>query len=130
MTTYTATFHTDAHWSRREFDAATPEEALALAQRYADDDPGWLDFEPYDLDPINEIAIKDDDGNELTVWQNDDLRLRLAAAPMLDALRHALAALNTAPRFKVSGLATDSYAIAALCERAIRLASPAEGGSP
>lgn len=130
MTTYTATFHTDAHWSRREFDAATPEEALALARRYADEDPGWLDFEPYDLDPINEIAIKDDDGNELTVWQNDDLRVRLAAAPMLDALRHALAALNTAPRFKVPGLAMDSYAIAAMCELAIAIASPAEGGSP
>lgn len=130
MMTYTATFHTGGHWSRREFDAATPAEALALARRYADEDPGRLDFEPYDLDPINEIAIKDDDGNELTVWQNDDLRLRLAAAPMLDALRHALAALNTAPRFKVSGLATDSYAIAAMCERAIGLATPAEGGSP
>lgn len=130
MTTYTATFHSDACWSRREFDAATPEEALVLARRYADEDPGRLDFEPYDLDPINEIAIKDDDGNELTVWRDNDLRLRLAAGPMLDALRHALAALNTASRFKVPGLAMDSYAIAAMCGRAIALASPAEGGSP
>lgn len=130
MTTYTAYFHTDAHWSRREFDAAAPEEALALARRYADEDPGRLDFEPYDLDPIHEIAIKNDDGNELAVWQDDDLRLRLAAGPMLDALRHALAALNTAPRFKVPGLAMDSYAIATQCEQAIGLASPAEGGSP
>ncbi len=38
---------------------------------------------------------------------------------MLVALQQAVAALNTAPRFKVPGLDTDSYAIAALCDRAI-----------
>jgi len=38
---------------------------------------------------------------------------------LLEALEQALAALNTAPRFRVPSLATDSYAIAAFCGRAI-----------
>lgn len=42
----------------------------------------------------------------------------IAAAPeLLDALRQAVTALNVKERFKVQG--TDSYAIAALCDKAI-----------
>jgi len=50
------------------------------------------------------------------------LRLRLAASELLDALEKAVEALNTAPRFKVPGLDTDSYAVAAICDEAIALA--------
>ena len=46
-------------------------------------------------------------------------RLHLAAEDLLSALEKALTALNTAPRFKVPKLSTDSYAIAAECGRAI-----------
>jgi hypothetical protein len=38
---------------------------------------------------------------------------------LLEALEQAVAALNTAPRFRVPSLGTDSYAIAALIDRAI-----------
>ncbi len=44
----------------------------------------------------------------------------IAAAPdLLDALEQAVAALNEAPRFAVLGLDTDSYKIAAICDKAI-----------
>ncbi len=44
------------------------------------------------------------------------------APDLLTALQRALAALNTAPRFEVPTLGTDSYAIAAEAERAIAAA--------
>ena len=45
-----------------------------------------LTFESYyGSMPINEIAINDHDDNELAVWLDDDLRLRLAAQDLLDA---------------------------------------------
>ena len=123
MTTYTAYFRNDAKFAPREFEAATPEEALALAKQH-----DWSDlwFEPYDGMSVNEIEICDEDGNELAVWLDDELRLRLAAQEMLDALEQALAALNQAPRFKVPGLSTDSYRIAAICDKAI---AKAKGGA-
>jgi hypothetical protein len=60
------------------------------------------------------------------MWQSDDLRLQLAAPLLFEALRKATHALNTAPRFKVEVLDSDSYAIVAECDRAIRAAT--EGG--
>lgn len=42
-----------------------------------------------------------------------------AAPELLEACREALAALNTAPRFKVPSRDTDSYAIAVRLEKAI-----------
>lgn len=42
-----------------------------------------------------------------------------AAPDMLATLEKAVWALNAAPRFRVSGIDTDSYAIAAACDRAI-----------
>lgn len=44
---------------------------------------------------------------------------------LLTALEQAVAALNTAPRFKVRSLNTDSYEIAARCDRAVAKAKPA-----
>jgi len=48
-----------------------------------------------------------------------------AAGDLLTALEQAVQALNTAPRFKVPHLDTDSYAIASICDRAI---AKAKGG--
>ena len=59
------------------------------------------------------------DGEMVAEWLSPDLLLRLAADDLLNALEKALTALNTAPRFKVPRLSTDSYAIAAECGRAI-----------
>ncbi len=86
MTTYTAYFRTDADFATREIKAATPEQALKKARRFYDDDPLDLMFESYDGGmPVNEIAIKDADDDELAVWQDEDLRLRLAARDLLEA---------------------------------------------
>jgi hypothetical protein len=35
--------------------------------------------------PVNEIAIKDANDNELAVWLDEDLRLRLGARDLLEA---------------------------------------------
>jgi hypothetical protein len=86
MKTYTAYFRSDADFATRDFEADTPEQALELARRFYDDDPSDLMFESYiDGMPVNEIAIKGDDHNELAVWLDEDLRLRLAARDLLEA---------------------------------------------
>jgi hypothetical protein len=77
--------------------------------------------------PINEIEVCDDEHDSLAVWLDDDMRLRLAARDLLNAVQKAVAALNTAPRFAVQHLDTDSYAIAAECDRAIGKAT--KGGA-
>jgi hypothetical protein len=86
MTTYTAYFRTDAEFATREIKATTPQQALRKARRFYDDDPFDLMFESYDGgQPVNEIAIHDADNDELAVWLDDDLCLRLAARDLLDA---------------------------------------------
>jgi hypothetical protein len=86
MTTYTATFRTDAEFATREIKAATPEQALKKARRFYDNDPLDLMFESYDGGmPVNEIAISDANDDELAVWLDEDLRLRLAAHDLLEA---------------------------------------------
>jgi hypothetical protein len=86
MTTYTAYFRTDAEFATREIKAATPEQALRKARRFYDDDPLDLMFESYDGGmPVNEIAIKDANDDELAIWLDEDLHLRLAARDLLEA---------------------------------------------
>jgi hypothetical protein len=127
MTTYTAYFHTDAEWASHEFEADTPEQALALARQFYREDSSRLYFESYDGGmPVNEITISDADGEECMAWLDDDLRLSLAARDLLEALELALAALNTARRFRVPSLQPDSYQIAATCCKAI---AKAKGGA-
>jgi hypothetical protein len=54
------------------------------ARRFYDYDPLDLMFESYsDTMPVYEIVIQDADDNELAVWLDDDLRLRLAANEFL-----------------------------------------------
>ena len=91
MTNYTVKFASDAEFASHDFDAETPEQALARAQElYAHelhtDGPSRLCFEPYIDMTMNEIAVCDADGNELAVWYDEDLRLRLAARDLLNAL--------------------------------------------
>jgi len=128
MKTYLATFYTDAHYAEHPVKAANPEQALKQARGLADD-PNWLpDFESYDgAGDINHIEIRTSTMTTVAEWQDDDLRLRLAAGDLLDALRQAVQALNEAPRFPVPGLLTDSYRIAAICDRAI---AKAKGDAP
>jgi hypothetical protein len=54
---------------------------------FRDDHTEDLMFEGYDDNqPVNEIEISGRDGDELAVWYDDDLRLRLAASDLRDAL--------------------------------------------
>jgi hypothetical protein len=127
MTTYQV-YRSD-QWGRRDFDAETPAQALALAQRFAEEKWHVLDLDYYEAcdSPINEIEVCDDEHNSLALWLDDDMRLRLSARDLLNAVQKAVAALNTAPRFAVQHLDTDSYAIAAECDRAIGKAT--KGGA-
>lgn len=125
MTTYTAHFRTDARYAIKDLEADTPEHALKLARRYLNEFPSELIYEDYNGEfPVNEIAIcRHGDDDELARWLDDEMRLRLFAADLLEALKQARTALNTAPRFAVPSLDTDSYRIATICERAIARAT-------
>lgn len=87
MPTYTAEFRTDADYASCAFKARSPQVALKQARAFYDERTEELIFERYDDGhPVNEIALRDADGNQVALWQDDDLRLRLAAADMLEAL--------------------------------------------
>jgi hypothetical protein len=87
MPTYIATFHTDANYAEHEFKAKSPKQALAAARALDEADDGSLYFTSYDdAPPVNEIIIRDDDGNDVAQWLGDELRLRLAAGDLLEAL--------------------------------------------
>lgn len=128
MPTYTAYFRTAAEWAEETIKARTPMQALAKARAFHDAHTEELSFQQYDgISPVNEIEIEGPTG-EVALWRDDDLRLRLAASDLLEALEQALVALNIAPRFSVPILGVaDSYAVAAICEAAI---AKAKGGAP
>jgi hypothetical protein len=85
MNTYTVHFASDAEIASHDFDAETPEQALALARKLYENDPSELWFETYDSMDVNEIIVYGAGGNQLAVWHDDDMRLRLAARDLLDA---------------------------------------------
>ena len=85
MKTYIVNFASDAEFASHAFDAETPEQALALARKLYEDEPSKLWFESYDGMDVNEIIVYDADENEVAVWYDDDMRLRLAARDLLDA---------------------------------------------
>jgi hypothetical protein len=87
MTTRTATFKSAAEYATHDFEAETPQQALALARQFYADETTELWFDRYAEMPVNEIAVCDVDGNNVALWLNDDLRLRLAARDLLDALQ-------------------------------------------
>jgi len=60
-----------------------------------------------------------DDDQEVMAEAEANARLVAAAPDLLEALEQAVQALNTAPRFAVPHLSTDSYQIAAFCDHAI-----------
>jgi hypothetical protein len=126
LTEYTVMFRTDAESADLEIAAASPQGALAEARAIAADSDrlAELEFDPYcEVAPVNEIVVESPDGDQAAVWRDDELRLRLAAADLLAAAEKAVAALDIVPRFRVPGLAMDSYAIAAECRQAIAKAT-------
>jgi hypothetical protein len=106
-----------------EIEADTPEQALQKARHLWDTNIGWFDWQTRERDESQpeEIEIEGTDG-EGAWWQNPDLRRRLAAADMLEALELAVGALNYARRFRVPHLDMDSYQIASKCDAAIKKA--------
>ena len=122
LTTYTVTFRTDRDSASEEIDAASPEAALAEARAIANDRDrlAGLYFEPcLEQSPVEDIVVDTQDGESVAQWRSPDLVLRLAAGDLIGTLEKAVTALNTARRFKVPKLDTDSYAVAAEGERAI-----------
>jgi len=124
--TYRAEFFTCADYANRDFEAGSPQDALQLARKFYDDNLGELDFRSYDsIEALDQVQIWDRERGVLALWESPDYLVRQAATELLNAIDQAVAALNTAPMFQVPGLDTDSYKIAALCDRAI---AKAKGG--
>lgn len=95
MPTYTAEFRTDADYATRAFKARSSQGALKKARAFYDERIDELMFESYDGGhPAIEIAVRDADGDEVALWQDDDLRMRLAAHDLLDAGALALRELR------------------------------------
>ena len=123
MTMFTVSFFTGADWAEKSVRAATPQRALQRALLLADEDLVELDFQSYDdCNGVEQIQVFDASWRPVAEWRSPDLLVRLAAPKLLAALRQAVAALNTAPRFAVPSLDSDSYDIAAACDRVIRQA--------
>ncbi len=121
--TYTVTFHTPHLYAVEEVEADTAAEALQQAQALYAANPGGLDWCQYDGDcePLEMVEVLSDDDDDTAEWHCEDTSLPVAAPELLEALELAVAALNTAPRFtvRVQGTRTDSYDIAAACDRAV-----------
>ncbi len=125
MTTYTAYFRTDSETATHEIEADTPEQALSKAQELYANDPSDLWFERYDDGmPVNEIEILDNNRDEVAVWVDDDLRLRLAARDLLDALEELVA--RDRAEAAESGFADDEMT---WLEDARRAIAKAKGGA-
>jgi hypothetical protein len=96
MTTFTAYFRTDAEFASREFEANTPKQALRMARKFLDTNVEDLVFEEYGGGmPVNEIAIKDQHRDEVAVWYDEELSVRLAASDLLNALEGQTAAAQS-----------------------------------
>ena len=92
MTTYDVYFRSDLQWGKRKIVADTAAQALEIACRLADEDPDSLILDYHEACdcPINDIEVCDDKHSQLVVWYSNDLRLRLAARDLLDALEKLL----------------------------------------
>jgi hypothetical protein len=87
MKTYTVDFHTDAEYAIEEIKARSGKDALRKARALAEKRADNLTFSAYDDGhPVNEILVRDGEGNEVATWCDDELRLRLAASALLEAL--------------------------------------------
>jgi hypothetical protein len=125
MTIYSVRFYTTGQYADEDVEADTPEQALEKAKELIATEQDGLDYYAREDDGVNEIRVWRG-GETLAAWQHSEVSLRLAAQDLLEALEQALQALNTAPRFRIPHLDTDSYEIAAACDRAI---AKAKGGA-
>jgi hypothetical protein len=95
MKSYTAEFRTDADYATHDFKARSPQHALKKARAFYDKRTEELMFQGYDGGhPVNEIEVHDAEGDQVALWQDDELRVRLAAHDLLDAAELALRELR------------------------------------
>ena len=84
---FEAYFYTEADWAQTTIKAATPEQALQRAHRIESEETETLNFQNYDGGRgVEHIEIQSADGNTVAEWRHEDLKLRLAARDLLDAL--------------------------------------------
>ena len=87
MPTYTAHFFTEADWAETTIEAASPELALQRARQIESEETETLDFQSYDgTNGVERIEIWAADRRTVAEWESDDLRLRLAARDLFEAL--------------------------------------------
>lgn len=90
MPIFTAAFFTDASYAIRKFEAETPEAALQMARTLYEDHQDEPRLENADRSqPVHEIIIRDNDGEDVATWYDDDARLRLAC-DLLAGLEEAI----------------------------------------
>jgi hypothetical protein len=125
MQTYDVDFRTDADYATHSFKARSPRHALKKALAFYDRHTEDLMFTAYDGGhPINEIEVFNEDGCSVGVWQDDDMRLRLAARALLDAGALALRELRS---FYNDG---QSEAVRVLAAAIARAKNPPANDSP
>jgi hypothetical protein len=125
MKTYTAYFYTEADWAKTTIKADTPVLALQRAQQIESDETETLDFQHYDsTGGVEHIEIRSADGGTVAEWQGEDLRLRLAAPELLEALELCLDCLSDLAR-----LDDGTPSISALNQARAAIAK-AKGGQP
>ena len=92
MPSYEITLRTDCEYATTNIVAADKNAAMAEAMRLRDEEADTLDWEHYERNafPINEIVVRDADGNEVADWLSDEMRLSLAAPELLEALKGLL----------------------------------------
>jgi hypothetical protein len=93
MNTYHVILSNDLQWAEETFEAETPEQAIELARRFADERSDELLFERFEEcgEAINDISVSDGRGNELAVWRDPDYLVRLSAQDLLDAAEEVIA---------------------------------------
>jgi hypothetical protein len=109
MPSYTAEFRTDIDFATHVFRARSPQDALKKARAFAEQQVDELSFEHYSgAHPINELAVHDAAGDEVELWQDEDLRLRLAAGDLFDALDLCVECLSDLARLDDSTLSVSA----------------------
>ena len=84
---FEAYFYTEADWAQTTIKAKTPELALQRARQIESEETETLDFQSYDSGAgVEHIEIRSGDGHTVAEWRHKDLRLRLAARDVLEAL--------------------------------------------
>jgi len=90
MPFYEITLRTDCEYATTNIVAVDKNAAMAEAKRLCDEETDTLDWEQYEGNafPINQITIRDADGNEVAEWLSDELRASLAGNDLLEALEY------------------------------------------